>query len=66
MPKARLDGTLRNLVNWKVCLIMAGALELDDLSFPFHPKLFYVSFIYLNKCKIDSYKQSGDRKTLSK
>jgi len=29
--KARLDGTLSNLVQWKVSLPMAGGLELGDL-----------------------------------
>jgi len=29
--KARLDGALSNLVQWKVSLLMAGGLELDDL-----------------------------------
>jgi len=29
--KARLDGALSNLVQWKVSLPMAGELELDDL-----------------------------------
>jgi len=29
--KARLDGASSNLVWWKVCLPMAGGLELDDL-----------------------------------
>ena len=29
--KARLDGTLGNLVWWRVSLPMAGGLELDDL-----------------------------------
>jgi len=29
--KARLDGTLSNLVWWKVSLPMTGGLELDDL-----------------------------------
>jgi len=29
--KAGLDGTLSNLVKWKVSLPMAGGLELDDL-----------------------------------
>jgi len=29
--KARLDETLSNLVQWKVSLPMAGALEVDDL-----------------------------------
>ena len=29
--KARLDGALSNLVQWKVSLPMAGGLELDDL-----------------------------------
>ena len=29
--KARLDGALSNLVEWKVFLPMAGELELDDL-----------------------------------
>jgi len=31
MFKARLDGTLSNLVYWKMSLPMAGGLELDDL-----------------------------------
>jgi len=29
--KARLDGALRNLVWWKMSLLMAGGLESDDL-----------------------------------
>jgi len=29
--KARLGGALSNLVWWKMSLLMAGALELDDL-----------------------------------
>ena len=29
--KARLDGALSNLVQWKVSLSMAGGLGLDDL-----------------------------------
>jgi len=29
--KARLDGALSNLVWWKMSLLMAGALEPDDL-----------------------------------
>jgi len=29
--KARLDGALSNVVQWKVSLPMAGWLELDDL-----------------------------------
>jgi len=29
--KARLDGTLSNLVWWKMSLLMAGGLEPDDL-----------------------------------
>jgi len=29
--KARLDGVLSNLVQWKVSLPMAGGLELHDL-----------------------------------
>jgi len=29
--KARLDGALSNLVWWKMSLLMAGGLELDDL-----------------------------------
>ena len=29
--KARLDGALSNLAQWKVSLPMAGGLELDDL-----------------------------------
>jgi len=28
--KARLDGALSNLVSWKMSLLMAGGLELDD------------------------------------
>ena len=43
--KARLDGVLRNLVNWKMSLFMAGGLEPDDLQGPFQPKPFYVSMI---------------------
>jgi len=29
--KARLDRPLSNLVQWKMSLLMAGGLELDDL-----------------------------------
>jgi len=29
--KARLDGALSNLVWWKMSLLMAGGLELNDL-----------------------------------
>ena len=29
--KAKLDGALSNLVQWKVSLPMAGGLELDNL-----------------------------------
>jgi len=29
--KARLDGALSNLVQWKMSLLMAGRLEPDDL-----------------------------------
>jgi len=29
--KARLDGALSNLVKWKMSLLMAGRLKLDDL-----------------------------------
>jgi len=29
--KARLDGALSNLVEWKMSLLMAGGLEPDDL-----------------------------------
>jgi len=29
--KARMDGTLSNLVWWKMSLLMAGGLEPDDL-----------------------------------
>jgi len=32
--KARLDGALSNLVWWKVSLLIAGRLELDDLQGP--------------------------------
>jgi len=41
--KARLDGALSNLVQWKVSLPMAGGLELDDPQGPFQPKAFYDS-----------------------
>jgi len=34
--KARLDGALSNPVWWKMSLLMAGALELDDISNPCH------------------------------
>ena len=43
--KARLDGALSNLVEWKVSLPMAGELELDDLYGPLQTKLFYGSMI---------------------
>jgi len=43
--KARLDGVLRNLVNWKMSLFMAGGLEPDDLQGPFQPLPFYDSMI---------------------
>jgi len=29
--KSRLDGALSHLVQWKMSLLMAGGLELDDL-----------------------------------
>jgi len=38
--KARLDGALSNLVQWKVSLPMARRLEQDDLQGPFSPKPF--------------------------
>lgn len=41
--QARLDGALSNLVEWKVSLSMAGALELDDLWGCFKSKQFYDS-----------------------
>ena len=40
VSKARLDGALSNLVQWKVSLPVAGGLELDDA---FQPKPFYDS-----------------------
>jgi len=39
--KARLNGTLSNLVWWKVSLPTAAGLKLDDLSGPTQPKPFY-------------------------
>jgi len=44
--KARLDGTLSNVVQWKMSLLMAGELELDDLQGPFQPLPFYDSVIH--------------------
>ena len=41
--KARLDGTLSNMVKREVSLPIAGGLELDDLKGPFQPKPFYDS-----------------------
>ena len=43
--KARLDGALSNLVEWKMYLPMAVGLELDDFSDLFQPKTFYDSKI---------------------
>jgi len=45
--KARLDGALSTLVWWKMSLLMAGGLELDDLQSPFQPKPFYDSMVPL-------------------
>ena len=41
--KARLDGTLSNLVQREVSLPIAGGLEILDLKGPFQPKPFYDS-----------------------
>lgn len=38
--KARLDGTLRNFVEWKVSLLIVRGLELDDLQVPSSPGYF--------------------------
>lgn len=38
--KARLDGTLNNFVKWKVSLLTASRLELDDLQVPSSPEYF--------------------------
>jgi len=43
--KARLDGTLSNLIQREVSLPMAGGLELYDLKGPFQPKPFCDSMI---------------------
>jgi len=43
--KARLDGSLSNLVWWKMSLLMAGVLELDDLQGPVQHLPFYDSVI---------------------
>jgi len=43
--KTRLDGVLSNLVLWKVCLPMAGGMEIN-LYGPFQPKPFYDSMIH--------------------
>jgi len=43
--KARLDGTLSNLIWWEVSLPIGGSLELDEINCPFQPKLFYDSMI---------------------
>ncbi|KAJ7405520.1 hypothetical protein BTVI_68824 [Pitangus sulphuratus] len=38
--KARLDGAVRNVVEWKLSLPMAVGFEQDDLQGPFQPKPF--------------------------
>ena len=43
--KARLDGALSSLAQWKLSLPMTWGLELDGLCSPFQPKLFYDSLI---------------------
>jgi len=43
--KDKLDGALRNLVYWKLSLLMAGGLEPDDLQDPFQPLPFHDSMI---------------------
>jgi len=43
--KARLDGALSNLVWWKMSLLMAGKLELDDFQGPFQPLPFSDSYV---------------------
>ena len=48
--KARLDGTVSNLVWWEVSLPIAGGLELHDLKGLFQPKPFYHSTV--SGCKI--------------
>jgi len=44
--KARLDGALSTLVWWKMCPLMAGGLESDELYGPFQPKPLYDSMNY--------------------
>jgi len=43
--KAKLDGALSNRVWWKVYLLLAGPLELDDLQGLFQLKPFCDSMI---------------------
>ena len=50
--KARLGGALRNLVWWKMSLLMAGGVEPDDLEGPFQPKPFYDSVITFSFCNV--------------
>lgn len=51
--KFSLDGTLSNLVQWKVSLPIAGGLELDDLqsllwsSYPRHSMILWSSRMYV-------------------
>ena len=50
--KARLDGTLGNMVYLEVSLLIAGRLELHGLKGPFQPKPFYDSMnISRDNCK---------------
>jgi len=47
--KARLDGALSNLVWWKMFLLTAGGLDLDDLSGPFQPLPLYDSIFKVSQ-----------------
>ena len=38
--KVRLDEALRNLIQWKMSLLMAGGLDWMVCECPFQPKLF--------------------------
>jgi len=49
VSKAMLDGALSSLVQWKVSLLMAGGLELDNLQGSFQHKPFYDSMNILFK-----------------
>ena len=48
--KARLDGALRNLVSWKVSLLVAGGLGLDVLQVPSNPNHSMIEQFVFKTC----------------